>query len=496
MDFENIIQRLVSNNGNIKKLVFESTDIFLHRDSMYLFLLNYTINNLTLKCCCITDKHCKLLSENTSIQILNVKINEITYVGAKYLAKMNLIKLKISDNKIGNAGINALIKNKKIIHLSAKYNKIKDAGLKNIHNNYSLEILKLDDNKIKCNGSKFLANNKSIYKLSLAYNKIKSKGLNYFGKNTSIKKLYIQGNFIDDTCIAKFCMNTTLDKLNISNNYLNNDNVIKLSKMNLKKLYINDNEFTTSGAIALAKNNTIHTLDVSDNALGDLGIYELLCNKTLKLLSITCELLFDNFSYLTNNILVELHIYNSVCNMNLMNYLKQNKTITCLVINNSSNKLTSDMIETLAQNTSITDLELSMNKISDIRSIATNNKINTLNLDWCEIEISYVDTLMKMKKLKSISLSYNTLTLSDYTSLASNKLLETIMVKGESTNVNYIFPFLCNYTVNNFDFTLLIFDNMVFKDTYNIIEKVNNRINTNRHNDIIRNSYLIELLLS
>lgn len=457
---------------------------------------NMNVSNLYLSNCGLDVNKIKILSSNKTVSVLDVSCNYLTSKCVKYLCKMQLSKLDISINLIGNSGMKLLLKNKLLQELIISENNISDYGLLNICHNTTLTKLDISANSIKHLGAKLLAKNNSITTLDISYNKIGNKGLNYFSTNTSIIILYAEDIFLsDNSSIVKFTKNNTIKVLSVGDNYLENDNVILLSKMLLKELYISNNQFSTSGIISLAKNNNLLRLDVSNNNVSDLAIYELLCNKYLRYIKLSCYLQVDNFTYLTGNNLKKLHITESICNMNLMNFIKQNNSIVWLKICYSlDDSMTNELLEVLVENKSIRRLNLSNNNMDNIDALRNNTRIINLNVQDNKLDINSVRIITTMTKLRSLNISHNLLDVDSCNILSKFELLRELNIESEYLTVCWVIPFLCNYTLFRLEFTIFSQANdMLFHKQ--IIDRINNRILTNNQNINSRKLSLFDMLL-
>ena len=68
----------------------------------------------------INDIEAAFLATNTTLQELTLQNNNIHDAGAIAIANMNLNKLSIADNPIGNNGKNALLANTHFIYLDIR----------------------------------------------------------------------------------------------------------------------------------------------------------------------------------------------------------------------------------------------------------------------------------------------------------------------------------------------------------------------------------------
>lgn len=191
-----------------------------------------------------------------------------------------------------------------------------------------------------------------------------SKHIAEIALNNSIKALYIQGNYLQDGDYLQILVQSdTLKELDISENEVQTEGAVKFFKALrsrhscLKTLNLTNNGITKHAAdeigLALKTNNTLEVLNLSNNKLQSTGIVKI------------------------------MHILN-----------KDNKTLKVLDVEyNDINDLAADKIAaTLANNTSLEQLNLSGNSlkakgtIKILQALKTNRTLKILIMRDCDIE--------------------------------------------------------------------------------------------------------------
>jgi len=115
-----------------------------------------------------------------------------------------LFQLHVTNNDIGNAGMNALGALPHLTYLSANNNCIGNRGITSIAESKTLNEVELNGNQITCDGAIRLASSKAIRKLYIGTNRIADAGAQAFSTNQILTDLHIANNNITKAGIAFF----------------------------------------------------------------------------------------------------------------------------------------------------------------------------------------------------------------------------------------------------------------------------------------------------
>ncbi len=304
------------------------------------------------------DEDIKILSEalktNTSLQSLELSMNDITDDGALHLANAlkthkTLKVLNLSDNKITDIGAqhlaNALEVNISLQTLNMSHNLIGNQGAryiaKALESNKTLQELNIKRNSIGDDGTQYFAKalgtGASLQVLHLSSNDdITDAGMQYLANaletNTSLHELYLQHNKITAVGVQHLAnmlkSNKTLQLLALLHNDIGNVGAqyfAEMLKSNniLQKLYIGANNITNAGAQHLAKvlksNTSLQVLDLRYNDIDEIGAQYLLealeTNTSLQeihFLSMGAKITFVTLEKIKLKTASNKHLYDSI----------------------------------------------------------------------------------------------------------------------------------------------------------------------------------------
>ena len=313
----------LANNTHLTHLSLNDT--IISADGLRMLAKNQNLKELDLHTCQIDDEAAKILAQSSTITSLNLACNPLTAVGAKALASMpalthliidklycsstsikdplgdegaialantHLIKLYISDNKVGPAGAQALAKIPTLKMLDISHNGIKDDGIIALAGNKALKLLMIDYVAIGDQGFAAIANSSSLHTLymgggftklsddnlktlasstSLKYLNISGEmtpaGVRALAESKSLKALTIQAAFFGDAGTIELAKHTTIPMLDLSvNNNIETEGALALAKnMNIKVLLLDNHDIAQNGIDALQQNQNITYLDFADH---------------------------------------------------------------------------------------------------------------------------------------------------------------------------------------------------------------------------------------
>lgn len=285
---------------NLSRLYLQNYSLDIQ--TLYALAKNQNLSLLDISDSNIDDKGIEILSKNTSIESLllnNINIsttglkrlanfenltwvslnkNKINDDGAIILANQGLSRLDLSENKITEIGLTAIVNNHSIRQLDLSNNDIKDADI--TLNNNSMMSLILDYNKIGDKISRAIADHsKELDDLSLSNNAVGNEGLIALSTITSLQSLKVKNNLIDDKGVIAF-INAEHDyflDLDFSHNKLGDQAAVAIANKNfdINSLNLGNNNISNIGAIALANSKGTHPssyrLDLNNNNIGDEG---------------------------------------------------------------------------------------------------------------------------------------------------------------------------------------------------------------------------------
>ncbi|XP_072133528.1 uncharacterized protein [Mobula birostris] len=304
------------------------------------------------------------LSTNPSLTELNLSVNKLGDSGVKLVSealrnsKCEIQKLWLRDVGLTDSGAedlaSALRTNPSLTELNLGANKLGDSGMKLVsaalrNTECKIQKLWLDNIGLTDSGAKdlvsALSTNPKLTELNLSYNKLGDSGVKLVSaalKNSDckIQKLWLMDVRLTDSAAGDFVSalstKTSLMVLSLNNNKLQ-DSGVKLvsaalmkSRCKLQELGLRDVGLTDSGAgdlaSALRTNPSLTELNLNDNQLGDSGV---------KLLSVA--------------------LGNPECKL-------QKLQLDNIGLTDSGAK---DLASALSTNPSLTELNLSVNKLGD-----------------------------------------------------------------------------------------------------------------------------------
>ena len=384
----------------------------LSNEAAILLAKSNTLTKLEAKFNSIGPSGAVALAQNTSLTVLDIS-NSYVGIGdegaAAFAKNTHLKSLNVMDNKISNAGflllaahptiselaiggedpnknlstpvLNALAENP---HLKSfrTFNIGGDAGATILAKSKSLEEVTLKYGDISDEGAIAIASNPRITKLDLSWNRIGPKGVAALATMPALTRLDLSANNYYSTIsiegVAALAKSKTLTELWLESCDIDNRAAEALAKSHsIKKLMLWSNKISDEGAIALANNPMLTELDIGgdENSIGTKGIQALAHNTHLEKL------------YLRHKSI-------GAIDAAAFSALADNMTLTELDL--SGNEISDKAILKFAASTHIRDLVLWRNRLGDASAIAfaNNTNINKLQVDENPIGNKGVQTLL------------------------------------------------------------------------------------------------------
>ena len=247
---------------------------------------------------------CKALSNNKTLQLLNLRGNRIGDEGVKHLAdtirvNTSLLVLRLGGNEVsaksGPSLCKALCENKDLKTLDLSCNSIGNVGARHLKEALAtghLHTVVLDHNQIGDVGVKHLADalkiNRTVRTLRIAQNIAGNPAMKHLAAmievNPTLTALDIGDNTIGDAGVGHLSqalkVNRGLKVLDLSINKIGNRGITHLCEAllinrTLESLLMQCNEIGEAGArylaTALMKNRKLHTLDLARNFVSNVG---------------------------------------------------------------------------------------------------------------------------------------------------------------------------------------------------------------------------------
>ncbi|CAF1662946.1 unnamed protein product, partial [Adineta ricciae] len=357
------------------------------------------------------------LQHNTVIRSIFLGGNDIGEDGALHLAEgikrmKTLTTLGLNDNQIGTCGAkylsDALRDNQALVisHLLLRGNKLGDEGVqslvKGFRNNTTISHLHLDNNDIRDEGARYLfeslMKNTTLTLLTLNGNKIGITGAQCLANALRNKRELIQLDLRDNNLGDQGVLHVieilqdmeTLKSLNLSANGISAATAERIYELFQKKhrlIYfdLTDNDECAAAAMNAdfqLRNSEILTLNLQSKNIGDKGVTfiadALKNNTTLRELDLRSNKIGEkgaealSFALRNNTILKKLCLSDNEdvrCDIIEMIFIRTRKRKTRKIMSFLGEKMNDFGIEyllgTLNNNTTIEELELSANEITD-----------------------------------------------------------------------------------------------------------------------------------
>lgn len=199
---------------------------------------NTHLKKIRMNSCQINDEKVEILSKLFSIEVLSLRANKISDKGLSSLAQMTSLKeLDLSSNNdnynrnITAKGLEFFVGNTTLEQLTLSDNELNDECAKKLARSNLLRLV-LSNNKLTYKGAAYLASHKKLELLDISTNKIGDAGaVALINRNQGIKQLILNNNGLSIKAIIKMKTEKLkeFDRLDVSLNPLSEDG-IKLFK--------------------------------------------------------------------------------------------------------------------------------------------------------------------------------------------------------------------------------------------------------------------------
>ena len=295
---------------------------------------------------------------------LELRRNQIGDAGAKQLASLvNLTELDLTSYKIEDEGVKYLTNLVNLTTLRLHSGRIGTEGAKHLASLVNLTSLDLRGDQIGAKGAKYLTNLVNLTTLRLRTGRIGTEGAKHLASLVNLTSLDLQGNQIGDAG-AKYLMNlVNLIELDLGSNQIRAKGAKYLANLvNLTSLHLLDNQIGTEGTKHLANLVNLTSLYLRGNQIGDEGA-----------------------KYLTNLVnLIELGL--------------------------SSNQIRAEGAKYLANLVNLTSLYLRENQITDTGVNCLIELKNLSKLDLADNNIQLLNPLSELLSLRNLNLSNTSVT--------------------------------------------------------------------------------------
>ncbi|MFN7094992.1 MAG: hypothetical protein ACK4M7_06480, partial [Burkholderiales bacterium] len=159
--FKQLLESLLAPNCKIREL--NLSNLNLHKKNFFVKIIhvlqkNRSIFSLNLAGCNLKDSDLRPLLKLIRLTHLNLSGNQITAIGAKYIAPFtNLVNLNISNNKLGHKGTIPIGELIKLNILDIRFNGLEAEGVKPLVNLPELIMLNVQGNNLGNMGAWYIA---------------------------------------------------------------------------------------------------------------------------------------------------------------------------------------------------------------------------------------------------------------------------------------------------------------------------------------------------
>ena len=325
-------------------------------------------------------------------------------------------------------------------------------------NNSTLTKLNLSSNKITDEGTKRLTEaiqvNRTLQSLNISHNALSEVALSsisdYLKFNSTLFKLNLSSNKISDKGAERLTeaikVNTTLQELNISKNWISKEGVMRIAEActinrTLHKLVCTHNNLSKSGLAVIneyiRKENAVQIFKASWNSLSSKD-NQLAFNTTFELLDV------KELSYY-GNIKVELWHVNEITDQKYVKQFLQSSLDDAQSVNVTGAIMTNDQMsifcDCLMNNSTLTELNLSSNKITDeevvrlAEAIKVNTTLQSLDISHNTISDDGMSSISDCLKINNTLCKLN-LSSNQITNEGAKRLAEAIKVNKTLQELN------------------------------------------------------------
>ncbi len=341
--------------------------------------------------------HCKLTDDDmrAMVQFLN--------------AHAFIKALWASDNQLTSDSLDVLNQAKNLTFIRLSHNKIDDAGAYRLAEMKTLTVIDLSHNQLGDQAGAAFANNPRLIGIDFSYNRISDISAHALGSIHSLKYLKLQHNKIGDAGAMGIAENQTIEQLDLSNNQLTDHSAQALASMPaMEYLDLNNNRLTDQGGIILAQSKThYHGLMLLGNAVGDETARAIVA---------------------THRRLMELGLSPNVTDAGAA--LLAHADIMILDLQN--NHISDEGVKSLALKPNSYRFDLAGNPITDVGAYALSNtkvRLDGVNLSATQISDAGAMALINRPEFVELSLSHDNLT-NQTAMVAANRKEELLLDVG------------------------------------------------------------------
>lgn len=284
-----------------------------------------------------------------------------------------LRSLELGDTNIRDNDCDALASLSFIECLSLEKTSISDQGLAKLSKHKKLKILNLDDTEfVTDHGLQLLSQIESLQEISLSRTAISDEGLAKLSNFKTLRKLNLDSTSITDRGIAHLSQLDDLEELSLDGTPISDIGLSKLRKLRkLRVLRLNNTLITDQGLAYLAYFEQLHVLSLDNTSISDDGI------KHLKHLT-NLESLFLGDTKVHGRGLSSLSRLDRLYHLDLRKSEKKTdgktgidiRAVTSFkslgVLDLSGCGVNDDMVEIICTITSLEQLSLNNNPVSDL----------------------------------------------------------------------------------------------------------------------------------
>ncbi len=293
-----ILVTALENNTSLRTLDVGANSIGDNGANALALLTN--LNSLAVYNCEIGTAGAQPLATSTHLRTLDISYNEIGDLTAELFSNnTHLTSLNVNRTQISAEAAKKLAKNTQLKSLELAYNGFGDDVAIAFGPNNHLTFLNLanlyeSDNRVTDAGANALATNDHLTRLNLSDNSITHLSAENFKCNTNLICLDLYRNSFGPRGAALLALNTHLTILDLSHNQVGEEGAICLSRnTHLQALNLSSNELTCNAVKALAKNTTLTSLDLTYNSKMSVGVSDFFNNTTLTTFSMSTFSVFD-----------------------------------------------------------------------------------------------------------------------------------------------------------------------------------------------------------
>lgn len=380
------------------------------------------------------------LQSHPEITKINLSQNNISDEGAALLASnQTLTSINLSENHIHDQGAIALAKSHTVQDLNLNYNHVGIAGVIAFKDNISVRALSLGGNQdenhkdiITSESIAVLAENPRLEYLNLYVLFLDYKAAIALAKFSHLHALNYSGNYLNDEAALLLAKNPYLQSLDIFLKGINLNAIIELAN-HFTHLSFYGGDIEDAAYVALANSPTLTSLSLQ--SVSNQAAMILATSKHLKQLILVGDEPYINSSaavlFAKNHILEELTIYNADMDATGFINLANSTTLKKLYISALRADLNSTALLAIANNRSFTEVRFDGADITITpevaKAFADNSILTTLQLSKNKITINQplltMSNLAKSKSLIVLGIGNAHLTGSDIKPLIENKTL-------------------------------------------------------------------------